>query len=89
MLIDLPTIRPIYDVVGWVWPAWVPPLGFLYVAIQQSGTPSRLKCEFSGVVRMQMASFKTNSASMLQYPRVIPADGMVLRPGVFSLADLS
>ena len=24
-------IRPIYDVVGWVWPVWVPPLSFPYV----------------------------------------------------------
>ena len=31
------TIRPIYDVVGWEWLVWVPPLSFLYAAIQQSG----------------------------------------------------
>ena len=28
--------RSIYEVAGWVRPAWVPPLSFLYVAIQQS-----------------------------------------------------
>ena len=57
-------ICSIYEVARWVRPARVPPLSFLYVAIQQSGMlypPSRLKCELSGVVRMQIASFTTNS----------------------------
>ena len=61
-------IRSIYDVVRWVWRARVPPPSFLYVAIQQSGMsylPSRLKCEFSGVVCMQIASFTTDSIVQL------------------------
>ena len=57
-------ICSIYDVVGWVQSARVPPTSFLYVAIKQSCTsypPSWLKCELSGVIRMQTASFMTNS----------------------------
>ena len=61
-------ICSIYGVVGWVWHMRVPPLSFLDVAIQQLGMsypPSRLKCELSGVVRMQIASFTTNSIVQL------------------------
>ena len=55
------TIRVIYDVVGWVrstlkLPVRVDPAVRYIVA-----TVARLKCELSGVVRMQIASFTTNS----------------------------
>ena len=32
-MLGMRTIHPIYDVVRWMWPMWVPPLSFLYVAI--------------------------------------------------------
>ena len=44
---------------------------------------SRLKCELSGGIHMQIASF-TNNASAMQYPSVIPADGMVFCSCMFN-----
>ena len=77
-------IHLIYDVVGWVQPARVPPLNFLYVAIQQSGMsylPLRLKCKLSGVVRMQIVSFTTNSIVRL-------ACCSILSPSMFGYSRL-
>ena len=55
-------IRSIYDVVGWVQPARVPPLSFRDPAVGYVvATVVIEKCELSGIVRMQIASFITNS----------------------------
>ena len=54
--------------------------------------PLQLKCELSDVVHIQIASLTTTSmfrlAIKLQYHSVIPAYGIVLRPGVFSYGRL-
>ena len=76
-------IRSIYDVVGWVRPARVPPLSFLYMAIQQLGIGC---CPYANCfLHDQLHS----SAGMLQYPSVTPANGTVLSPGMFGYSRLA
>ena len=84
-MLGMCTVCSICDAVRWVQDTRVSPPRFLYVTIQQLGMSnpsSRLKREFSGVLRMKIASFMTN-CMVRDLPLVFITINVIINRAVF------